>query len=1031
MFFSNDLLTKRHGSGWSLYWVAAVSANFKSAITRISKKELLNANLPEACSTLTQPPEPLALRLSSALLLGIVRVYGHKCSALHLQVQHVAQSIKNTANLLTEDINVIASLHNSRSRSTRSKIDLEEATHLNTGANLHKIDGDVRSRRDQEHIRELFEFEEPDPFLFDPKFHEGAAEDLYLGFGAILVGDKSTRISLSSSRADSSPRQHDPFVSKPSEISLSGHSLILGQLSNPTDDSNRLNEYLGPALGFDDLGGEGEGIDLGIIPEASVDPMAGLGRIRKPSSRFGIESEVGRGEQGRRRHTSILGFNMSPVGIKRAQENVRESRPPEGPEDLFEFEPTSQFINPQLSLQDEEERLDHLRPESLEKVISLKRKDESHPRLDRRKFVKVLLDPVTCLSAENVMSMRDHYREERLKRESKYQDRRQHQILQARANELVYGIPFYFQASNLRELWDGCVKVPEVDMLAKNAVERPGEEHQDGGRDMGFELNSSDSGQADNRHIAPQHGFQGSNGMMSHSTIHLITFHGPTSNRFEIQDAGHHYSPSLESLREFHLRLSRRVEQIKQLETDPDALNFLAWSQSRIDNPSDFFIQRSCTGGEYEWSIAAQAFIKVLSLASHDLIKVIEQDEAYAQQNARLPAGKMNINKKDTNEASANLSRTVRFKGHEQLPYRLILSLLSHKPIRIDDIRPDDQEPGLNEAEVSFLRLIEKLTNGTTVEISYTGTSLLFVPGTLTGGHITHQTPLSSSIGYFLTPILAIAPFCKHDLTLVLKGITTSNDSLSVDVLRVSGLPTLGIWLGENAGKLELKISKRGHPQKEAANAASSVLRHSVRVSPQLSNRLVASARSVLNRYIPDIYIYTDVYRGAESGKSPGYGLTLLGTSTTTALYTAEAVSYPASTPEDIGILASRRLLKQISRGGCIDQGFEWLGLLFLLLSHQTDIGRIKIGGPFTEALVAWIRDLKKVFGVQFKITTVERQTIPEALEDDDEDSGDEEAEGEDHNKAVIKQKTIDLLPCEYVVSAVGLGWINTAKSAK
>lgn len=45
---------------------------------------------------------------------------------------------------------------------------------------------------------------------------------------------------------------------------------------------------------------------------------------------------------------------------------------------------------------------------------------------------------------------------------------------------------------------------------------------------------------------------------------------------------------------------------------------------------------------------------------------------------------------------------------------------------------------------------------------------------------------------------------------------------------------------------------------------------HSVRVSPQLSNRLVAAARSVLNRYIPDIYIYTDVYRGEDSGKYAG-----------------------------------------------------------------------------------------------------------------------------------------------------------------
>lgn len=39
------------------------------------------------------------------------------------------------------------------------------------------------------------------------------------------------------------------------------------------------------------------------------------------------------------------------------------------------------------------------------------------------------------------------------------------------------------------------------------------------------------------------------------------------------------------------------------------------------------------------------------------------------------------------------------------------------------------------------------------------------------------------------------------------------------------------------------------------------------RVSPQTANRMVESARSLLNRYIPDVYIYTDVYKGAESGK--------------------------------------------------------------------------------------------------------------------------------------------------------------------
>jgi RNA 3'-terminal phosphate cyclase-like protein len=42
---------------------------------------------------------------------------------------------------------------------------------------------------------------------------------------------------------------------------------------------------------------------------------------------------------------------------------------------------------------------------------------------------------------------------------------------------------------------------------------------------------------------------------------------------------------------------------------------------------------------------------------------------------------------------------------------------------------------------------------------------------------------------------------------------------------------------------------------------------HAVRVSPQFSNRMIEASRSILNRYIPDIYLYSDVYKGDESGK--------------------------------------------------------------------------------------------------------------------------------------------------------------------
>lgn len=40
-----------------------------------------------------------------------------------------------------------------------------------------------------------------------------------------------------------------------------------------------------------------------------------------------------------------------------------------------------------------------------------------------------------------------------------------------------------------------------------------------------------------------------------------------------------------------------------------------------------------------------------------------------------------------------------------------------------------------------------------------------------------------------------------------------------------------------------------------------------LRVSPAMANRMVDSARAVLNNYLPDVYIYTDTVKGAEAGK--------------------------------------------------------------------------------------------------------------------------------------------------------------------
>ena len=66
---------------------------------------------------------------------------------------------------------------------------------------------------------------------------------------------------------------------------------------------------------------------------------------------------------------------------------------------------------------------------------------------------------------------------------------------------------------------------------------------------------------------------------------------------------------------------------------------------------------------------------------------------------------------------------------------------------------------------------------------------------------------------------------------------------------------------------------------------------HSMRVSPQSSNRMVDGARSVLNDFLADVYIFTDHMTGPEAGQSPGYGLMLVAETTTGCYISSECTA--------------------------------------------------------------------------------------------------------------------------------------------
>jgi len=207
----------------------------------------------------------------------------------------------------------------------------------------------------------------------------------------------------------------------------------------------------------------------------------------------------------------------------------------------------------------------------------------------------------------------------------------------------------------------------------------------------------------------------------------------------------------------------------------------------------------------------------------------------------------------------------LRFTGCAQFRQRITLATLARKRVRIDDIRADSEEPGLQDFEASFLRLVEKLTNGMVLEINETGTSLRYVPGVLQGGVLEHDCGLARGIGWFVEGVLPLLPFCKKATSITFTGITSDDVDLGVDMLRNVALPFLAHFGLAAEGGLSLTLQQRGCAPLGGGRVRLTcpVVReltpisitdeglvkkvrgvaYCCRVSPQVANRLVQSAR--------------------------------------------------------------------------------------------------------------------------------------------------------------------------------------------
>ncbi|KAK9470345.1 Rec8 like protein-domain-containing protein [Dipodascopsis tothii] len=104
MFYSPDILSNRT-TGLGTVWLVATLGS-KSGLRRVQKKDILSVSIPRACDLIVHPPQPLALRLSSNLLYGVISVYNQQFNFLFSDVYQAYNRLKRDLYAATNDINI-------------------------------------------------------------------------------------------------------------------------------------------------------------------------------------------------------------------------------------------------------------------------------------------------------------------------------------------------------------------------------------------------------------------------------------------------------------------------------------------------------------------------------------------------------------------------------------------------------------------------------------------------------------------------------------------------------------------------------------------------------------------------------------------------------------------------------------------------------------------------------------------------------------------------------------------------------------
>ncbi|GAA5832952.1 hypothetical protein JCM11251_000544 [Rhodosporidiobolus azoricus] len=476
MFYSTELLTSRKG-GFAIFWLAStVGSKGGIASRKLSKAEVLKSNVVKACEKVIAPEEPLALRLSSNLMMGIARVYQQQYTFYASDVQHVHQALKKaitetfkkgTDFTLTADAELpLEPLPDTNVASVAKPTGGAHGINLaiNTGIAILGLEPDLAFELDwrlpgeEQEREEVLDLGEGPDFLSPLGTREATPAGVKQPKGAYQA--READITLQEPQLDDYLLQgagmddlfmggdldgEQPVFGEGEEGLLEGISPELDAVLRASSAAGRGGSAGGSAWGsfqrFGPSSSAVDGLELGGFDQNYMDQDFGggfEGHFDEPNQAFmqfggeGLDERVRREhEEARARLDGLQGYRRSPTPM-----NVDLS----GELGLLQTTPSS-TTRKRLS-------------DVFERDQSLAATQGQAPKAPKKKKLKRLAtDRDTELDDTAFRAMRSTYSERMAQERDKADKAKQEREAQKRAMDLVFGVPTMLQAPVLAEFW--------------------------------------------------------------------------------------------------------------------------------------------------------------------------------------------------------------------------------------------------------------------------------------------------------------------------------------------------------------------------------------------------------------------------------------------------------------------------------------------------------------------------------------------------------------------------------------------------